>query len=364
VTRALRSLVCLLALAGCESIVGIEDHGFQAKASSPQCGAYCDVVMRNCTGTNAVYSTRETCLGVCAKLPGGDSVEPMDSNTIECRQRQAALAEREAPFYCPKAGPGGGGKCGTNCAAYCSLLTGVCPNQANTLNDCAKQCSALKDVGTFDVVANHSGDTLQCRLVHVSSATVEDTANHCSHAQLHPTAPWCIDNPLGPPDCQDFCRLEKSACAGDNNVYETLAQCLAVCAALPPGTNGDRDQNTVGCRQWHSYNSLIDAVAHCPHTAPGGDGHCGADQPDDTGNCHSYCILLEKACGAEFMATFGGVQANCQKDCSMRPDAKHDSGYKVATAVGDTMACRLLHVSQALSEPMECAAALGDAPCK
>jgi len=119
VTRALRSLVCVLALAGCESIVGIEDHGFQSNASA-QCKAYCDVVMTNCTGTNAIYSLRETCLGVCAKLPAGNSVEPMDSNTIECRQRQAALAEKEAAFYCTKSGPGGGGKCGTNCAAYCS----------------------------------------------------------------------------------------------------------------------------------------------------------------------------------------------------------------------------------------------------
>jgi hypothetical protein len=291
----------------------------------------------------------------------------MNGNTVECRQRQAMLAEREAMFYCPKAGPAGGGTCGTNCASYCSLLNSVCPNQASTLKDCEKQCSALKDVSTFDVVANHSGDTLQCRLVHVSSATFMDTVNHCSHAQLHPTAPYCIDNLTGPPDCQDFCRLERSACSGENTVYETLTQCLAVCAKLPPGTNGDRDQNTVGCRQWHSYNSLIDAASHCPHTAPGGDGHCGTDQADATGNCQSYCILLEQACGPQFTATFGGVQANCQKDCTTnRTDAKRDSGYKVLPAPpsGDTLACRLLHVSRALSDAAECPAAIGGDPCK
>jgi hypothetical protein len=141
-----------------------------------------------------------------------------------------------------------------------------------------------------------------------------------------------------------------------------MEQCKAVCAALPPGTNGDQSQNTAGCRLYHCYNSLLNPLGHCGHTGPGGDAHCGTDMPDDTGNCHAYCILLEKACGADFMTKYGGVQANCQKECSALPGAKKDSGYKISMAqTGATVQCRLLHVSRALSDMAECPAAFGNA---
>jgi hypothetical protein len=189
---------------------------------------------------------------------------------------------------------------------------------------------------------------------------------HCPHAQLPPSPPWCLETQTDPPSCQEFCRLAIAACTGDLAVYESMNQCLAVCAALPPGTNGDRDQNTVGCRQWHCYNSILDSVAHCSHTGPGGDGHCGADQPpDDLANCHAYCILLEHACASDFATKFPAGQSACQKDCSNQPAsflAARDSHYHVAsTQNGNTLSCRLLHVSRALTDSMECPAALGSA---
>lgn len=369
--RRLRLLLLFVLIAGCQAIVGIEDHVYEVTPASTACVDYCNVVTTACQGTNAVYSGMDTCLGVCALLPPGDSIEAVADNSVACRKRQAESArdQMEPSFYCPRAGPGGGtgqGACGSNCASYCYLLKAACPDQGAPLTDCEKQCSALRSDGTFDVVANHSGDTLECRLVHVSSATVKPD-EHCPHADLHPTAPWCLDDQTAAPDCQNFCRLEMAACSGDLAVYESMAQCLAVCANLPAGTNGDRDQNTVGCRQWHSYNSLLDAMSHCPHTGPGGDGHCGADQPDDTTNCHSYCILLQKACGMDFDASFPTGMPACQRDCSTKLDAlgaKRDSGYKVSAGqMGNTMACRLLHVSRALTDATECPSALGGGSC-
>jgi hypothetical protein len=366
VRRALRYAASVLCVAGCASIVGIDDHAFQG-AASEQCQQYCDTVMKNCVGPNQVYSEMTTCLGVCAHLPPGDPVEPLDDNSIVCRARQAALADTEPNFYCPLAGPGGGGTCGSNCAGYCTLLKAVCPTQAAPLTHCEQQCSALKDTGAFNVVANHEGDTIQCRLVHVSSATVDPTT-HCLHTDLHPTPPWCIEDQTAHPSCADFCRLALAACTGDDAVYESSAQCMAVCAHLPLGTNGDRDQNTVGCRQWHSYNALLDPDSHCPHTGPGGDSHCGADAPNDTGNCHAYCILLAAACPTEFMATYPGLQADCQTACSNQPvefGSQHDSHYKVSAGQsGNTFACRLLHVSRALTDPTQCASALGGGVCQ
>jgi hypothetical protein len=359
-----RFLFCIvIVLAGCASIVGIDDHLYQPVSS--QCEEYCTTVMANCTGQYQVYSGMETCLGVCKLLPAGDELEPIDNNSVACRKRQAGLANTEPDYYCPRAGPGGGPTCGTNCQGYCTLLKAACPDTAAPLTNCEQSCSALLDVGTFDVVANHSGDTLQCRLVHVSSATVDPTT-HCGHTDIHPTPPWCIEDQTAPPDCTEFCRMNLAACSGDNAVYESTAQCMAVCAALPPGTNGDQSQNTVGCRHYHCYNALID-IAHCSHTGPGGDGHCGTAD-DDTGNCFSYCTLLGKACKSDFTTKFGdpdtmAAQASCQKDCNTLAGAPNNSMYKVSAAqTGNTLQCRLLHVSRALTDATtECPNALGNA---
>jgi hypothetical protein len=153
-----------------------------------------------------------------------------------------------------------------------------------------------------------------------------------------------------------------------------------VCAALPPGTNGDRMENTVGCRQWHCYNSLLDPQLHCSHTGPGGDGHCGADETKDagitdTGNCFAYCLLLGQACGTDFEMKYGGkadspvAQAACHQACGQLADAPHDSKYKIGAGQlgGNTLACRLLHVSRALTDTTtaatECPSALGNGVC-
>jgi len=365
--HALRFLFCVMVLGGCASIVGIEDHVFKgadAGGPSAQCQEYCDSVLKNCVGQYAVYTGKETCLGVCSQLPPGDRLEPGRDNSVACRKRQADQAVTEPQFFCPLAGPGGGGTCGSNCEGLCTLLRASCPNNLQAVPNCEQACAPLRDVKRFDVEADHEGDTVQCRLQHASTATI-NPMEHCPHTQIHPAAPWCLEDQTKPPDCAEYCRLNSAACPGEYAVYESMAQCMAVCAALPAGTYGDRDQNTAGCRLWHCYNSILNPMGHCSHTGPGGDAHCGADMPDDTANCHAYCILLEKACLVDFTTKYGGVQANCQKECSALPGAKRDSGYNISAAqTGNTAQCRLLHVSRALTDATECPSALGDGACK
>jgi hypothetical protein len=147
---------------------------------------------------------------------------------------------------------------------------------------------------------------------------------------------------------------------------------LAVCRTLPAGLNGDREENTMGCRRWHTFNSLIDPVSHCAHTSPTGDGHCGIDAPDKTGNCVAYCTLAEGACGSKGFDVKYGTQAACQLDCSTQPDAfgaKHDAKYRLATAAsGNTLQCRVLHAARALTDPAaavtECPSVLGQGACQ
>jgi hypothetical protein len=232
-------------------------------------------------------------------------------------------------------------------------------------------CSTLNDTGKFDLTANHEGDTVQCRLEHVSNATV-GPATHCPHAAIV-SSEYCVAPPDQAPDCAEFCRFNSAGCPGDLAVWESTDQCMAVCRTLPAGTNGDREENTMGCRRWHTYNSLIDPTSHCSHTGPGGDGHCGLDAPDKTGNCVSYCTLAEAACGGtKGFDTKYGTQAACQVDCSTQPDAfgaKHDSKYNLSSAAtGNTVQCRMLHAARALTDVTksagECPSVLGQGACQ
>jgi hypothetical protein len=159
---------------------------------SASCADYCDTVMSACTGQNAVYASGATCLAVCALLEPGDPEEP-SGNTFACRNFFAQNAEREPDDYCSSAGPGGDGTCGSDCEAYCALFSQVCPDEAEEqgTDSCVDQCGALPDHRGFDVVGDHGGNTVECRLVHVSSASLSP-AEHCQHAQLLPTQPWCV----------------------------------------------------------------------------------------------------------------------------------------------------------------------------
>ncbi len=369
------------ALGACQAIAGIEDRPYVASDAGPDptvtsqdCRDYCAKSREVCG--DLLYRTDEACLATCALLP----LKGIATNSVACRrqERDRALQTCEdLERYCANAGPCGNGACGSNCENYCQLFAQACtdsfkkydaaaeatPDESDTGKSfCVAKCQGLTDTGLYDSTdqGNYLGDTLQCRIVHATSSTI-DPDNHCDHADLKSTK--CVDDPAGEPDCETFCHLEMAECADYPN-YEDKAQCLAVCQALTPGHPGDIADNTVACRVYHSYNSVIDPKSHCPHTGPGGDGHCSTDHsPTNTGNCESYCQLLETACQGDFEAKFAD-QAECESDCSELDGATANAGYSLA-AKGNNVQCRLLHVSRALSNPKaECAAAQGAAPCK
>jgi hypothetical protein len=356
--------LCAQALGACQSLAGIEDRTFD-----DACNNYCTLASEVCTGSAQLYATEQTCLGVCKLFQAGDPNEPT-GDTLACRVKQLELAQQTnepggAADYCAHAGPATNGTCATNCTTYCSLFSEACPTGLEPM-DCVSRCAGLEDTGGFDANSNYYGDTLQCRFVHISAATLNPT-EHCPHAALPANGPCLgMDPTTTVPDCGSFCHLEMTECTGDNQQYETNQQCLDVCNALPKGTADDEAGNTVACRKYHSYNALLDPDTHCSHTGPGGEGHCGSTAtPDtgDTGNCDSYCMLLAAACKSDFDQAFTD-QTACALDCSKVDGAAPNSNYSIA-ASGDNVQCRLLHVSRALSDATECAAAEGKAaPCQ
>ncbi len=158
-----------------------------------------------------------------------------------------------------------------------------------------------------------------------------------------------------PDSCADYCSRVQDACVGADAVYTGDATCLGVCGALPPGSPGDEIGNSVECRLQQARYALETAepAVHCPGAGPGGDGICGQ-------NCESYCVLLQRLCPARFDATFDGLAA-CATACGEIPDA---GGFTTAISQGDSIQCRLWHVSAAAVDPsMHCGHAAGDAPC-
>ncbi len=338
------------ALGACQSLAGIEDRSYepvQAGAAgtgadardSQECIDYCDKAATVCETDLAgktqpggvLYLSNLACRATCGVLLAADP------NSIACRMRQLNFVDtgEDKERYCANAGPGGNGPCGSNCENYCKLFKTACKDEfekyspTSADNDgmalCISKCSGLTDTGLFSVTqkaGNYYGDTVQCRIIH-SCSSLLDKDTHCSHATFKPTDK-CLDDATLPPDCEKFCHLETKECIdaeGNPSIYESEAQCMDVCKALEPGLIGDTTEDTVGCRLYHTYNSMLDP-SHCAHTGPGGDGHCG---DHDKGNCNSYCHLLETACSDDFEAKFPDP-SKCQTECLKLDGAGYESG--------------------------------------
>lgn len=364
-----------LGLGACQAIAGIEERKLDpdaasTQANSKQCKDYCTTVMANCSGANGVYTTEQVCLGVCAALDPGDPNEPV-GNTVACRARQARLV-KEPETDCLGAGPGGNGVCGTDCEAYCQIYPQICAAdyEYKTTDDCLKACSGLiEQPNRYNLTTDHSGDTIECRLVHTSAASSDATeaATHCPHATIRPADPYCTGAAKDAPTCEEYCKIQIAACTDDLAQYESEAQCLKVCAALDPGTNADESENTVGCRRYHAFNATLLPETHCAHSGPSGDGHCGSNKAvadGYTGNCESYCTLLAAACPDEFQTTMGSAD-ECMAQCIKLPEAEPNSQYTLAKAEQSTgLQCRILHTVKAFESKTACASAAGGDQCK
>ena len=159
------------------------------------CTQYCEEIGRSCRGDSLQYADDEQCLRVCALFDEG-SLDDEGKNTVGCRLRYAFNARYEAGASCWRAGPGGDGYCGSNCEGYCTIMLAACtpetasPYYFDDFETCVAECDSLPQIpyiqGDPSVL---SGDTVQCRTYHVTTAVMFDTEEHCGHALgLYPCA--------------------------------------------------------------------------------------------------------------------------------------------------------------------------------
>lgn len=171
-------------------VVGLESGSGQ---KSP-CESYCDDITAQCTGNMAQYLDHQQCLAVCEQFSEG-AVGATEGNSLACRRKYVGDARyaggTERASYCRRAGPGGDGTCGTECEGYCALMMRVCDEESagiyrfKSVESCLKACEDLPSGNVSYSTSKpevYDGNHVECRLFHVTSATMLDPEEHCEHA--------------------------------------------------------------------------------------------------------------------------------------------------------------------------------------
>jgi hypothetical protein len=193
---------------GCASVLGIETATHDPKLDTagasnggsgnggagvdsgggPICDRYCDTVQANCTGDNEQYVSKAVCMKICARLDPGQPGDDV-GNTVNCRLHYAesAVTAGEPASNCSSAGPGGANVdstsvCGSYCEGLCRIALDTCKGAElvfSSVSECVSGCSNIPDIGNY-ADSIQSGNSVQCRLYHVSAAQI-DPVLHCPH---------------------------------------------------------------------------------------------------------------------------------------------------------------------------------------
>jgi hypothetical protein len=176
----------------------------------------------------------------------------------------------------------------------------------------------------------------------------------CGGDDNNPAIDAAVDapgRPVLPLTAQAYCDTIQAACTSANAQYPNANQCLATAAEFPMGASSEEmTGNTLGCRIYHAQNAMItgDVATHCPHAGPAGNkidltvGQCGTP-------CESFCTLAIKTCGTDANPLTGVTNryadmGTCMTACT---GFAKTPAFVSPAPNGDTMACRVYHVTNA-----------------
>lgn len=190
---------------------------------------------------------------------------------------------------------------GTECTAMCSYATqgacidgdGCCPSSCTVANDddCGNvvcgdgvvdgdegcdntipagepgACPASDadcddgDPCTTDMMMGSAGDC-SARCVNAAIACA-DGDGCCPFACTANNDAECDELAL----CETMCFSALTYCMGDNELFESTAECTAACRDMLTGRAAEDDTDTVYCRIHHLADAMNDPETHCPHAA-------------------------------------------------------------------------------------------------
>lgn len=136
--------------------------------------------------------------------------------------------------------------------------------------------------------------------------------------------------------CGEYCDAVAANCAGPLRAFDNPKQCLATCALMPRGKEGDRT-NSVECR-------LPAARAGggretCANASAFGGGVCGD-------RCDTFCELVDRNCIEPLGANAPyATKPDCVEACQkMTFDPAGVEGMGQDFTGKDTLNCRMLHL--------------------
>lgn len=163
------------------------------------------------------------------------------------------------------------------------------------------------------------------------------------------------DAPAAAPDVAKYCTDITAHCTGANAQYPSMDQCLGTAATFPVGTSADTSGETLGCRAYHAGTpAMTDPGLHCVHAGPGGSTTDATGANVFCGDaCTSFCTIELKVCGTK-ASPLAGITAQyqdmpeCLNTCAnFNKTHKFGLGGTPAAPVGDSLACRLFHATNA-----------------
>jgi hypothetical protein len=156
-----------------------------------------------------------------------------------------------------------------DCDAYCSIYMDACQDFSEYANaqHCLDHC-AQWPVGE---PADTMHDSLGCRTYHVTVASTTDPTLHCPHSG--PSGDHtCIAEDA--PTCDVYCSRYFTNCTDDLNQWASMDECMTECDLWYPGTTGDTEGHTVGCRAYWANLAKGDPELNCGNAGPGGGDVC------------------------------------------------------------------------------------------
>jgi hypothetical protein len=139
--------------------------------------------------------------------------------------------------------------------------------------------------------------------------------------------------------CEDYCTLVMRNCQGGVAQYPDVSTCTATCEAMELGTVGARDGNTIHCRTFWAAIAEGDPTT-CTRAGPGGDGTCGT-------NCQSFCATTLSLCSSEPNPPYSST-TECESMC---PSYDATEVFDASDLAGNTLACRIYHMTAASTDP-------------
>eukprot|EP00040_Diaphanoeca_grandis_P019366 m.102203 g.102203 ORF g.102203 m.102203 type:complete len:2059 (-) comp27392_c1_seq4:256-6432(-) len=228
---------------------------------------FCQSFKDTCGFVGSAWSDADVCEAATSSVITG-AVGATGGDTFSCRVYHLGVAQTNAKVHCAHADVDGGGVCVGSATAdeFCADFVDTCDT-----TDTVAECVAYATKWSVGVAGAVKGDSLSCRLYHLtvakSSSDVDTKAFHCGHASEDGDE-VCFDSP----DTK-FCTQFLETC-GDNFGYSNVADCKSSVAAMVGGNATDTGVDTFACRQYHLSVALTDASTHCPHAGLNGGGVC------------------------------------------------------------------------------------------